>query len=384
MILIVGVTACVLSAADVTSILKPPASAKTEVDMLSSNVAPAGENPLNSKVQEIKPVIAGFEVYGSSRVNATLIKQSFGTELEQWFRLGLAADPSVTALEKKLSEAIRQKFDLAYAEWSIVEHLEPSQIGIYITLDVVEKKDVPRRMNFKQLDSPAELPDPGGLIALWDEYQKTGLNLVEIGELQLDAVDCEAFHCPFGHKHPRLQKYEKLFTEGVKKHADKLAEVLAKHTIPEHRAAAAFLLAYSKDGKSIVERLVPSVRDTSDLVRNNALRVLGDIAEFHPEIIIPTKSVAAALEYPRVTDRSKAINVVYFLAMSSPQTRQYLIENSLGTLLAMLACEQPDHRLAAHAILRKVSGKNHTAADFIAWSNWVKRTGSSRSVSKER
>lgn len=357
----------VTGVAEVTSLL----DRSTKVD--PKKAAPA--DPPVMGPQEMNVHIAGFDVYGGGSLNAVSLKQHFGAEIDQWFRLGLAADPSVLALEKRLADAIQKKYDLAFAQWSIVQHLEPSNLAIYVTLDVVEKKDAGVRLNFTAAPK-VSLADPGGLIAQWEEYQKIAMGLVEIGEIQLDAVDCEALHCPFGHKHPKLQKYEKIFLDGAKKHAVALSEVVVKESRPESRASAAFLLAYSKDGKRVVDGLLGGVADPEDIVRNNVMRVLGDIAEYHSEFLIPIKPVAAALNFPRVSDRSKAINVVYFLAMGSAQARQYLMENKLGTLVSLMGSIQPDHRLAAHAILRKLSGKNYAATDLQAWANWSKRIAS--------
>src|SRR3989338_221011 len=181
-------------AGDVTSLLtKPAPSPSKDVSMPAPGGDQIFENsiPGQSPEAEFKPVISGFEVYGSTRIDASSVRRYFGTEIDQWFKLGLSADPSVTALEKKLLKAITDKFDLAFAEWSIVQHLEPPNIAIYVTLDVVEKADAIRRMDF--LAPPTkQLSDPGGLLALWDEYKKVALGLVEMGELELDTIDCEA------------------------------------------------------------------------------------------------------------------------------------------------------------------------------------------------
>lgn len=51
------------------------------------------------------------------------------------------------------------------------------------------------------------------------------------------------------------------------------------------------------------------------------MRVLGDMAEFHPEYVIPVTPVLEALKFPRVSDRSKALYVVYLTALSSQDAR---------------------------------------------------------------
>lgn len=51
-----------------------------------------------------------------------------------------------------------------------------------------------------------------------------------------------------------------------------------------HRGSAAFLIAYTPDGKRVVDALLPALRDPSPYVRNNASRVLAAMAHDHPEI----------------------------------------------------------------------------------------------------
>src|SRR5207237_7400534 len=101
------------------------------------------------------------------------------------------------------------------------------------------------------------------------------LEHIASGQIAAEAEACHAFHCPFGHKHPLLKKYEKLFVDGVKKHEKELVEIQMKDKRPEYRANATYLLAYLKDGKKVVTQMVDRIKDPEAMVRNNALRVLG-------------------------------------------------------------------------------------------------------------
>lgn len=367
----------------IVSIVFVIANSGVAVDATSLNAR--SETPpeiVQEKSTAPRPVFAGLDVFGSSRLNETVLRKTFGTEIDQWIKMGLAGDPNTVDLERRIAGAIRTKFDLASADWSVLQYVEEGRLVVYATLDVVEKKDVSRRAGFNVIPK-SELPDPGGLIAEWQEYQKTALGLVSVGEVRIDTEDCEAFHCPFGHKHPKLQKYEKIFLEGAKTFGKELAEILVKDGRAEIRGAAVFLLAYLKDGKTVVERVMPAVRDPEDLVRNNALRVLIDIAQYHSEIPVPVKTVVEALDFPSASDRSKAANVVYFLALGAPQVRQYLMDNALPKLVSLVASVQPEQRVTAHAILRKLSGKNLAATDIQGWSNWSKKAGQGRTVSQQ-
>lgn len=327
--------------------------------------------------QELHPYVASVDVYGSSRINDVVLKETLGHDLDQWLKMGIAGDPRSVEVESKLAAKVKNKFGFAEADWSIVEYFEPGDPAIHITLDVVEKEDQARREPF--LKAPTgEFKDPEGLIKAWMEYEDTAIELVESGQLEPEADECVAFHCPFGHVHPKLKKYEKIFVEGVKKHEKELALIQSQDRRPEWRAAATYLLPYLKDGKKVISLMVDRIKDPEVMVRNNALRVLGDIAEFNPEFIIPVKPLLEALEFPRVSDRSKAIYVVYLLALNSKDAREQVLKSSVPTLIQMLGCKQPDHHDIAHGILRKISGKEFAATDASAWKGWYAKLNGER------
>lgn len=317
----------------------------------------------------LRPYVASVETFGSPRIDETALRKLLGKDLDKWLEMGLKGDPKSMEVENKLAERVKKKFNFAAAEWSIVQYFEPGELPIHITLDVVEPADAAKRMPF--LPSPTvENADPGGLIKTWVEYENTALDLVETAQLEPDAEECVAFHCPFGHKHDKLKPYEKIFVEGVKTHAAALETVLKTDKRAEWRAAASYLVAYLKDGKKVVNLLVERVKDPDPQVRNNSLRVLGDIAEFHSEIVIPVAPILDAIKFPRASDRSKAIYALYNMALHSSQVREQVLKGHVPEVLNMLTSKQPDHKELAHALLRKISGREFAQGDVNAWKNW--------------
>lgn len=348
-----------------------------------SIVAPKkGEAGETTPLPENKPYVASVGIYGSNRVNEVTLKEFLGKDLDKWIAKGLAADPSALELEKKFVAKIKKKYGFPFAEWSIIQYFEPGQLALHLTLDVVEGEDVARRMPF--VDAPKEeLADPAGLLRQWNDYENTALDLVENGELEPEAQKCAALHCPFGHRHEKLKKYEAIFLEGAKKHAAELIEVQKRDKRPEFRAAATYVLAYWVDQKKkVVNAMIDRLKDPDALVRNNAMRVLGDIGEFHADAPIPIAPLLPALDYPKVSDRSKALYVVYLLALNSNQAREELLKASVPTLIALMECKQPDHRELAHNVLRKISGKDFSDTDARAWTAWFRKLPA-REVSKK-
>jgi hypothetical protein len=328
-----------------------------------------------------KPYIASLEAFGSTRVNEFTLREYLGKDLDVWLEKGLVGDPTSVDLEAKLKAKIKSKWGFPFVEWSVVQYFQPGDLAIHVTLDVVEAADVNKRMPFYPAPTK-EFSDPDQLIRGWVEYENTALALIDKGELQPETADCAAFHCPFGHKHPKLRAYEKIFLDGVKKHQAELVQIQSQDRRGEFRGAATFLLAYLKDGKKVVQLMVDRIKDPDDLVRNNALRVLGDIAEFHQQYVIPLNPVLEALYFPRVSDRSKSVYVVFQMVSNSQEARDEVLKTTVPELIRIMASKQPDHRELAHGILTKISGQKFGPTDLRAWNNWYAKLPD-RSITKK-
>lgn len=327
--------------------------------------------------------IASVDIFGTDRVTDTQIREFFGKELDTWIQAGMSGNPKAGDMEISLADKALKKFKFETAQWSIVQHFVPQGVAIHLTLDVVEPKDKATRANFLP-DPKGEFADPEGLIKSWQTYENLALDLVEEGKLLPEVERCKAFHCPFGHKHASLAKYEPMFVGGLKRHHREISEILKSDRRPEYRAAAAFLLAYHTDGKALVEAMLERIRDSDVVVRNNVLRVLGDVAEFHRDLVIPIAPVLPALNFPRVSDRSKSLFVVHLLTEQSEKVRETVRATQVPQLLKLMANWQPDHRELAHNILRRLSGKDYAPNDMRSWERWARQVQKDRSVSKQK
>lgn len=333
-------------------------------------------------IQQATAYIGSIDVYGTDRVTEVDLKELFGKNLDQWVDMGMAGDPKAIEIQSQLAEKAKSKWDFAFADWSLAQYFTANGLAVHLTLDVVEKKDVNTRMAF--LKDPTEtLPDPDGLLAQWRKYEEIALELVETGQLVPDSERCVAFHCPFGHRHAKLKPFEKIFVDGAKKNSKQLFAILKNDKRADMRSAAAFVIPYTKDGKEIVAAMVERVPDPDVVVRNNVLRVLGDIAEFHSEITVPLTPVLKALSYPRVSDRSKALVVVFQLAEHSVAAREVIRKTSVPDLLQMLASKQPDHRELSYGILRKISGRDFPLDDEKSWKRWYRSVAKDNSITKQ-
>lgn len=347
---------------------RPPTKPQKQVETIP---APLPKSQAEIPSPQIKIQVGSIDVYGSrkDRLDEAVLRKTLGTDLDRWLGFGMKGDPAAASLQQKLLEKMKSTFSLFFAEWSVFQHF--GSPAIHVTLDVVEVTDVGRRMPF--LPEPTgEFQDPEGILLAWSKYEDTAFALMQEGKLiPMEKPECPAYHCPFGHKHPKLKSFEKTFVEGSQKHATRLIEIQAIDKRFEYRAAATYVLAYLKDGKKVVGCMMDRIRDPHDLVRNNALRVLSHIAEFHRNLLIPILPVIEALDFPRVSDRSKALLVLYGLSLSSRDYKKKILENGVPTLIRLLASGQPGHRDPAHAILKAISGKTLPASNLIAWKRWA-------------
>lgn len=338
--------------------------------MLSSLVGLLGAAAAMAIAQ---PPLKAVDLYGSDALSAEAVSSRFGGELGRFAEADAAQRFEERArLARDIETGIAGMGDFAFVRLSLIRY-EFSERGrpSYLTVDVVERKDAGRRMPF--LPAPrAELDDPGGLIALWQEYEAKGWEAARRGEIDWAKTDCgRAFHCLFGYGHPKLKRYGRAFLEKVPARKSALLRVLREDRRPPNRAAAAFLLAHIRDGGELVRALVPSFRDPEGLARNNAMRVLADMSRKHPELDIPLEPVLAALDYPETTDRNKASAILAGLA-ERPRHRGAIRRTAGPVLLRLLRLQQPNNHDFAYQILKTVSGRDFGERDYPAWEKWLK------------
>lgn len=214
------------------------------------------------------------------------------------------------------------------------------------------------------------------MIQAWDDYQKIGFDLMARGELSGARVSCPAFHCIFGHQHPSLQPYEKVFVEGVKKNKSALIKIIQSDKDDHHRGIAPYLLAYESDGKELVKTLTPRIRDESDFVRNNITRIFSDIAMFHQDLALPLEEVVKVLNFPATTDRNKASNLFLGVALNKERrekNKDVFMTKAVPVFLKMLRLEQPNNHDPAYLTLKLLSDQDFGERNYQAWDDWFKR-----------
>ncbi len=309
--------------------------------------------------------LQGVDVYGTDAFDGAAVKAEFGAELDELAAAIAEGDPEARfRVADAITDGLSERGDFAYLEVGSIRYYPPNE-AIYVTIDVVEQEDAASRMPFRETPQSAAPEDPGGAIALWEEYEDELRPLAMAGELEYG--ECEVLHClaPFG-VNPELEPYLAAFNERAETHEDDLYDIVTEGPNALQRATAIFLLAHTGN----VERLLPvlgdAIYDPSAAVRNNAMRVLAEMIRADPDRPFPASDLAAAMDFPSVSDRNKAASAVALLA-ESPRHRPIIRETAVPTALRLLRLEQPNNHDPAYELLKTLSGEDFGPRAYEQW-----------------
>lgn len=336
---------------------KPRSSAPDAAEVTTSKLS---ATPLPQAGSEL----AAIDIFGTRQITLEALLVTHGDELRK-FR-----EPTFD--RKALLAKIGQLGDFVHVSPSLIGYYKPEGMKYYLTLDFVDRSDASRRMPF--LHAPTgTYQDPEGLLADWQTYESKLHELWRSQRMGFSRVPCPAFHCLGDPTHPEVKQLADRFAARAPAHVEDLAAILRDDKNVENRGAAAYLLAYSKDGPALVKILVPAFRDSSSLVRNNSMRVVHDIAAYHPELEVPLEPVLEALDYPDTTDRNKASAILDALLKRPDAARLHcpIATRAGATLLAMLRLQQPNNHDFAYSILKAISGNDFGERDDAAWEAWL-------------
>lgn len=347
--------------------------AATPLPLLSGAAASAAESAERSQF------VRSIDVFGTDQITAEQVQQQWGEQIVELSEAiygspeQMSQDLPVEIYETVVAD-IHTMGEFAHVELSMIVYFEPEQDNtVHVTVDVVEVADAAARMPF--YPAPTQpLPDPAGLIQRWSEYDEVSFALSLAGELQSGFEQCPALTCTVGFDHPELQQFLPAFEADAVRQREALLQILRESRNDVDRGNAVYLLAFAfaDDPTGYVRAIAPAIRDPSSLVRNNALRTLGDIRHSHPEVELPVEAIIEALHYPSATDRNKAGWLLTGIARDSDRQHEQILE-ALPVLLDMLQLEQPNNHEPAYAVLTEISGEQYAARDYTAWQQWAAR-----------
>lgn len=304
-----------------------------------------------------------IDVYGTTTDRADVILEKYGLQIENLsnllysninsnFNEHMQNENMIDAYmlnKSQLIDRIQQEEGYLWADIAIIYY---DREKIYTTVDVVEPRDQ-HRLNYFRSAPTDSILIPDGLMQLWDEYEKTGLDLFFEGKLITQSNNCPVWHCLYGFEHPQLARFEKPITEIAREQSDLLRKIINADQNPKNRASAIYLMGHLADPDFIIQSLVPLIYDPDPMVRNNAMRVIGSILERYAIKEFPIEMVIQALDFPNTTDRNKALYILSGLANHS-EYAIYIKSHARPLLQKHLALMQPNLHELSEDILKKI------------------------------
>jgi hypothetical protein len=337
--------------------------------------APAPEASATKQAAPVSPApsryrLTSVEVFGSRRYSREELLATFGVPEGRDVDL---AGGELHREAKQGKERLLSRFSFALARVGITNYEDTHTVEVTVNL-----VDVGDEWRIDFAPAPDGAPeDPDGLVAAWAAYEEKLGALYLAGELPVGDGPCRGFHCGTGFSHPALAPLEERFITGVPAHFEALVKVLRTEKDEYRRSLVPFLLAYGRTREEVADALLPSLRDPSSAVRNNAMRVLWQTQRGASKALVPLAPVLRALHGPSSTDRNKAAVVLGAVVEKDPSQRLAALREAGPVLLEMVAVRQRTDREAALLALRALAGRD-LGEDPGAWKAWVEATLSKR------
>lgn len=319
--------------------------------------------------------LPNVDIYRTDQIAVSDIYKTFGSELKAISTIILSPQSLNSKKNKillddninKIITGIKKKGDFVYVNLSSI--LYPQDQKVYFSIDVVDRNDKDRLSHFLPLQQN-KIDDPDHLIAQWRAYETTGFELLYQKKQLPIYKSCPVYHCVFGFEDEKLKKYKNLFNTLVPKNKSKLRKILRYDKSAEKRGAAVYLVGHLNNAEEIIDILVPSIFDSSSLVRNNAMRVLIQVLMKVKPRHFPIENVVKVLDFPTSTDRNKGL-VMLSLLVNFDSYAKYISTHAADQLLRCLRLTQPNIHNPAYEILKKISGKSFSDKDYAKWQQWI-------------
>lgn len=267
----------------------------------------------------------------------------------------------------QLSEKIKKEFGLLYVDFDTVFY--PKNKTVYTTIEVIESSNPERMLYVHNEVVKKHTGNKNDVISSMIEYEKIGMQLAMKNQINFKNNPCPVYHCLSGFNHPKLKPYLQLFNLGVKKDKEFILDTLQYDSDAERRGAAAFLVGHFSNPKEIISVLSSAINDKDGLVRNNAIRVIGETMQRANIVEIDVYPFLNLLSSPYDTDRNKSLYVL-LQAAKIDSNKSIIIQKGAHNLLAMLMLKQPNNHDLSYKLLKLISGKDFGDKSLIAWKKW--------------
>jgi hypothetical protein len=157
----------------------------------------------------------------------------------------------------------------------------------------------------------------------------------------------------------RLREKQEAVRAYATGHEKLIRTVLETSREAQQRIAAAYLLGYARQSNGQIADLVGASHDPNDVVRNNATRALGVLAESSPKVAarIPAGPFIEMINSGSWTDRNKAGWVLESLTASrDPKLLEELRSEALASLIEMARWHSTGHAYTPRILLGRIAG----------------------------
>jgi hypothetical protein len=317
--------------------------------------------------------LQGVDVYRSAELTPEKVEAAAGHLIKSYVRLratpGQRMAKRLQLVKAEIEKKLRGLGSFAYLGLSYGDYYTSAKHTSYLTVDVVDAADAASRMPFPP--PPQGHPtDPEGLLDAWKKFNALGTSLSMKGELSLDRPDCPAFFCLWGSQTPELAAFEKRFVQGVPPNKKLLKATVQQEADPQKRAAALYLLSYLPDGRQVAEIMTEALLDPDETVRGAALQVLSDVAVYHKDVLVDAAKIIPVIDYPTVSDRSKALAVLVGMQENAIY-RPLMLQKAGPYLVGLLKEQQPSVHDLAFTLLGLLSKESYDRRDYASWQRWV-------------
>jgi len=315
--------------------------------------------------------LKAVDLYRSEQISAEELSARLEPLLTDYARLRRESGPRKAArLQAKIETKVRAMGNFAFVRLYYGEYANSAGRSSYVTFDIVDAKEQKNRMPFRGVPV-GRFDDPGGLLAAWKRYDAVGLKQSAQGYIDDDSHPrCPGFYCRWGSGTPELASLEGKIAAGAQPNKTALVSIARDDAAAEKRAAAIYVLSYVVDGANLAHLMLSALDDPDEKPRAAALQVLSALAVDHKDISLDLGRLAAVLDYPTVSDRSKALEVMLAKA-GDPAARSTVISQVVPRLLPLLKLTQPVNHDPAFTILTMLSGESYDRRDYASWEKWV-------------
>jgi len=191
------------------------------------------------------------------------------------------------------------------------------------------------------------------------ELYKQTMDASSASVLKGDALEDDSKGYALAINDPALRAKQLEVRAYALRHEHLIRAVLDFSSDTQQRIVAAYLLGYARQSPKQIDSLVRASHDADEIVRNNATRALGVLADSSPRVAarIPAGKFIQMLSSGSWTDRNKASALLTSITSTrAPKLLAELRSEALVPLIEMARWRSYGHAYSARILLARIAG----------------------------